>query len=277
MHFFALLQAPFHSAGSPIHIQEQSLSLSLSNFLWNPGLAYSMPANYRLSYAAPYLSYATPFWSTQHPKWAMLHPKWATMHPKFHNVPAPPIAKSLFLPAKLIIYRENPAKSPSFGKIRKSIHFSYSTIMQLQVALWTYMFLRLGLNNEYWIVSSHPPSPISPSPFFVAKYYDMFLTVLSVYVAVARGMGNAATRNMWIHFKLLSHMHIRDLVYSWDLYVYYSFTYVYKKDWTHIHTKTIAKTKQFRKNGYYIQYMLGWNGWWDRYFIGKSRYREVIW
>ncbi len=33
MHFFALLQAPFHAAGSPIHIQEQALSLSLSNFL----------------------------------------------------------------------------------------------------------------------------------------------------------------------------------------------------------------------------------------------------
>ncbi len=33
-----------------------------------------------------------------------------------YNVPAPPIAASLILTGKLMIYRENPAKYPSFGK-----------------------------------------------------------------------------------------------------------------------------------------------------------------
>ncbi len=36
-----------------------------------------------------------------------------------------------------------------FGKkSSKEFHFSYSLLMQLQVALWTYMFLKLGSNNE---------------------------------------------------------------------------------------------------------------------------------
>ncbi len=36
-----------------------------------------------------------------------------------------------------------------FGKKSTEVyHFLYSSTEQLQVALWTYMFLKLGLNNE---------------------------------------------------------------------------------------------------------------------------------
>ncbi len=58
--------------------------------------------------------------------------------------------------------KRNPAKYPSLAKIRQSMphcHILYSSTEQLQVALWTYMFFKLGLNK----VSSHPPSSISPS------------------------------------------------------------------------------------------------------------------
>ena len=47
-------------------------------------------------------------------------------------------------------------------KSTKAYHCLYSSTEQLQVALWTFMFIKLGLNKER--VSWHPPSTISPSP-----------------------------------------------------------------------------------------------------------------
>ena len=60
--------------------------------------------------------------------------------------------------------KENPAKIPVWQKIRQSIPLLilYSSIEQLQVALWAYIFLRLGFNNDN--LYSHPPSQIYPSP-----------------------------------------------------------------------------------------------------------------
>jgi hypothetical protein len=63
-----------------------------------------------------------------------------------------------------------------FGKkSAKVYHLLYSSTEQLQVALWTYMFLKFGLNNEKSIhtlplrsvpflsLPSIPPSPSPPS------------------------------------------------------------------------------------------------------------------
>ena len=53
-----------------------------------------------------------------------------------YNIPAPPIAASLILTGKLMIYRENPAKYPSFGKKSAKVnHCLYSSTEQLQMAL----------------------------------------------------------------------------------------------------------------------------------------------
>ncbi len=70
--------------------------------------------------------------------------------PKLWNImsPTPFIATSLILPTKLIICRENPAKRPSFAKNPPKNTTAYSSTEPLQVALWTFMLIRLGLNNE---------------------------------------------------------------------------------------------------------------------------------
>ncbi len=75
--------------------------------------------------------------------------------------PAPPTAASLILPAKLMIYREKPAKNPSLGKkSAKVFYFSYISVRQLQGHCEPTFFLgRL----KQLIVSLHPPSPIPPS------------------------------------------------------------------------------------------------------------------
>ncbi len=44
----------------------------------NPGLPYSKPTHYQLSYPTPSLSCAHPYWATLHPYWATPHPCWAT-------------------------------------------------------------------------------------------------------------------------------------------------------------------------------------------------------
>ncbi len=59
----------------------------------------------------------------------------------------------------------NPAKYPSLAKNPPKYivyHCLYSSTEELQMALWAYIFLRLGFNNNN--LYSHPPSQISPSP-----------------------------------------------------------------------------------------------------------------
>ncbi len=49
-----------------------------------------------------------------------------------------------------MIRRENPAKIPVWEKnpLKYTTAYVYSSKEKLQVALWTYMFIRLGLNKE---------------------------------------------------------------------------------------------------------------------------------
>ncbi len=57
----------------------------------------------------------------------------------------------------------NPREISQFGKkSAKVYHCLYSTTEELQMALWAYIYLRLGFNNDS--LYSHPPSQISPSP-----------------------------------------------------------------------------------------------------------------
>ncbi len=122
---------------------------------------------------------AAPYWSTP-------HSKWATRHPEKQMAPSPPTAVSRILLTKFIIYREkktprNFHKQKSFSsgpnsgcqggcvylstvplylyrktprkfqfgkKSAKVYHSLYSSIEQLKVALWTYMFLKFGINND---------------------------------------------------------------------------------------------------------------------------------
>ncbi len=70
--------------------------------------------------------------------------KWDTRHPKKYSVPrrfADPYDK-------IMVFRENPAKIPVWEKSAKVFHSLYSSTEQLQVALWTFMFIRLELNND---------------------------------------------------------------------------------------------------------------------------------
>ncbi len=50
-----------------------------------------------------------------------------------------------------MMYIENPAKIQFGKKSAKVYHSLYSSLEQLQMALWTFMFLELGLNNEKYI------------------------------------------------------------------------------------------------------------------------------
>ncbi len=61
--------------------------------------------------------------------------------------PAPRIAAALILTALLLI-EKTPRKCQFGKKSAKVNHSLYSSTEQLQVALWTFMFLKLGLNNE---------------------------------------------------------------------------------------------------------------------------------
>jgi hypothetical protein len=58
--------------------------------------------------------------------------------------------------SKLMMYRENPAKIQFGKKSAKVYRCLYSSLEQLQIALWTYMFLKLGLNNKKYI-HNRPP------------------------------------------------------------------------------------------------------------------------
>ena len=69
----------------------------------------------------------------------------ATMGTQFYNF----IVFFLHINSDLVICRENPAKYPSLAKKSTKVYHSlYSSTEQLQVAWWTYMFLKLGLNKE---------------------------------------------------------------------------------------------------------------------------------
>ncbi len=124
-----------------------------------PILHPSWPMMRPKSYAAPselscnLLSYAVFFWATcfllsyAAPYWATPHPKWATRHPK-HIMS--PVYRSFADPSyKINDFQRNPAKHPALAnKSAKVYHSLYSSTEQLQVVLWTYIFLWLGLNNE---------------------------------------------------------------------------------------------------------------------------------
>jgi hypothetical protein len=71
--------------------------------------------------------------------------------PRLWNImsPTPPIAASLILPTKLMLYRENPAKFPSLAKNPPKYTAAY-IVQQSNCRwhVWTFMFIRLGLNNK---------------------------------------------------------------------------------------------------------------------------------
>ncbi len=131
--------APFWATLHPIWATLHPSELSCT--LW----ANLRPSELRctlLSYAAPFglqcalLSYAAPYW-------AMPYSKWATRHPKTYNVPRPSQLRwSLRLNYWYI--EKTPRKFHLGKKSSKVYHCLYSSIEQLQVALWTwtYMFLK---------------------------------------------------------------------------------------------------------------------------------------
>ncbi len=72
------------------------------------------------------------------------------------------------------MFRENPAKIPVWEKSAKVYHCLYSSIEQLQVALWIYMFLKSGLNNE----KSRHTLPLRSVPFHISLSQSLPLLTL---------------------------------------------------------------------------------------------------
>jgi len=63
---------------------------------------------------------------------------------------------------------EKTPRNVQFGKkSAKVYHCLYSLLMQLQVALWTYMFLKLGLNNEKSLLISLCNLSLSYLSYFI--------------------------------------------------------------------------------------------------------------
>ncbi len=81
--------------------------------------------------------------------------------------PAPPIAAALILTVLLLI-EKTPRKCQFGKKSAKVNHSLYNSTEQLQVALRTFMFLKLGLNNEKYTV-------------FTPSLSDLSLSYLSIY------------------------------------------------------------------------------------------------
>ncbi len=67
-----------------------------------------------------------------------------------YNVPCP---SQLF---EINDVQRKPRENSVWQKSAKVYHCLYSSLEQLQIALWTYMFLKLGLNNEKYI-HNRPP------------------------------------------------------------------------------------------------------------------------
>ncbi len=101
-----------------------------------------------------FLSYAEPFWATLHPselQWPhteLCHLKWATRYaaPLKCNVSHPYSCADPYVEINYI--QRKPRENSSLAKSAKVYHNLYSSIEQLQVALWTYMVLKFGLNND---------------------------------------------------------------------------------------------------------------------------------
>ncbi len=85
---------------------------------------------------------------------------------RLKNIMSPALTAALIPPEIYIndtFVEKTPRNVPVWQKIRQSIPLLiYSSTEQLQVALWTFMFIRLKQRK----VSSHPPSAISPFPIF---------------------------------------------------------------------------------------------------------------
>ena len=82
--------------------------------------------------------------------------------------PAPPIAASLIHMALVMIYVVKTPRKFQFGKkSAKVYHCLYNSTEQLQVALWTYMFLMFGFNNE----KSLHTLPLRSVPFLSLHLY----------------------------------------------------------------------------------------------------------
>ncbi len=166
--------ATLHPIWAMLHLYSYAALSELSCNL----LSYTVPfwaiRCILLNYAVPYwdklqlselgcalLSYATSFWTTLHPTELRLTPNEIC---DSKNIMSLAIAASLILTVELMIHRENPVKILVWQKFAKMYYFSYSSLIQLQVALCTYMLLlRLGLNKVLCIIPSYPPFPIFPS------------------------------------------------------------------------------------------------------------------
>jgi hypothetical protein len=85
--------------------------------LWCIGKIFCMDLENQQNYYEDCYLFTSEFWPRRHPR-ALRAPffmgslTWQTGYSASHP---PPNAASLFLPAKLMIFRENPAKNPSMG------------------------------------------------------------------------------------------------------------------------------------------------------------------
>ncbi len=71
---------------------------------------------------------------------------------------------------------------PQFGKkSAKEYHSLYNSVEQLQVALWTYMFLKFGLNNE----KSIDTLPLRSVPFHISPSLSLPLQTLRLVSLVS--------------------------------------------------------------------------------------------
>jgi hypothetical protein len=107
-------------------------------------------------------SYAAAYWATTHPKWATWHPK---------NIMSPVYSSFADLSYKINDLQRNPAKYPALAnKSAKVYHSLYSSTEQLQVALWTYIFL-WGWIKQCKVYSHSTPPTQSPLNINVAATF----------------------------------------------------------------------------------------------------------
>jgi len=100
----------------------------------------------------------------------MPHPVWATQHLKKYNVLRPSQLRW-----SLRRFTEKTPRKFQFGKKSAKVYNClYSSTEQLQVALWTYMLLNLGLNNDKFINTL----PLRSVPFHISPSLSLPLQTL---------------------------------------------------------------------------------------------------